>query len=273
MDKYFLTKDSIQLRYREDYISNPIAIVILVHGFAEHIERYDYITKKLNQNNISVFRYDARGHGLSTGKMGDMKSYKEMVDDLYEIVRFVIDNNENIKVFTLGHSMGGNICANFGIKFPNTLAGQLFSGGAFGYFYDVPRVKKQFLKIASRLFSSLYINNPVSENISSDKNVVESYKNDPLVINKATLRFMREFTIKASENIFNNTSKYYYPCFLGHGAEDKVISKEASKRFYNEISSSDKTLKIYNPLYHELFNEPAKDIVIKDYVNWIRQRV
>ena len=66
MDKYFVTKDSVNLRYKENYIDNPKAVVIIVHGFAEHIGRYDYLTNKLNNRDYSIFRYDARGHGLSS---------------------------------------------------------------------------------------------------------------------------------------------------------------------------------------------------------------
>ena len=272
MDKYFVTKDSVNLRYKENYISNPKAIIIIVHGFAEHLGRYDYLTSKLNSRGYSVFRYDARGHGLSSGKLGHMKSYNEMVDDLFEVVEFVKKNNPNIKVFTLGHSMGGNITANFGIKFPNVLSGQLFSGAALGYIKAASGTKRPLLKILSKPLKKLYIPNPVDDAISSDINVVAEYMKDPLVLKKATVGFLNQFTVKATENIFKNIYKYSYPCFLGHGSDDRVVLKEASKRFYNDISSDDKTLRIYSGLYHEIFNEKKKDYVIKDYINWLDER-
>lgn len=272
MDKYFTTKDSINLRYREDYVNNSKAVVIIVHGFAEHIGRYDYITKKLNRNGYSVFRYDARGHGLSSGKRGHMNSYNDMVDDLYEIYSFVKSKNEGKKIYTLGHSMGGNITANFGIKFPNLLDGQLFSGAAMAYFKGVNIFKKSGVKVLGTIANKKYIANPAGD-ICSDPAVVEDYKNDPLVLKKATLGFFKEFTIKASENILQNLDKYHYPCFLGHGEKDRIVSKEASKRFYNEIDSTDKSMKIYADLNHEIFNEKVKDIVINDYIKWLEKRV
>lgn len=272
MDKYFTTKDSVNLRYSEDYVDNSKAVVIIVHGFAEHLNRYDYITKKLNDRNISVFRYDARGHGLSSGKKGHMDSYMEMVDDLYEIYNFVKSKNENKKIYTLGHSMGGSITANFGIKFPNLLDGQLFSGAAIGYFKDINPVKKTGVKFLGSVFPKTYIPNPVSD-ICSDPKVVIDYNNDPLVLKKATTGFFKEFSIRASENVLNNLKNYHYPCYIGHGEKDKIISKEASKRFYNDISSTDKTLKIYPCLYHEIFNEKIKNTVIEDYIKWLEKRI
>ncbi len=272
MDKYFTTKDKINLRYRENYIYNPKAVIILVHGFAEHIGRYDYITETLNKSGYSIFRYDARGHGLSSGKLGYMKSYNDMVDDLFELIQLVKRKNPYTKIYTLGHSMGGNITANFGIKFPNLLNGQLFSGAALGYIKSASGVAKPVIKILSKPFSKLYISSPVDDYISSDREVVEAYKKDPLVLKKATIGFLNQFTIKGSENIFKNSYRYSYPCFIGHGGSDKIVLKESSKRFYNEISSEDKTLKIYDGLYHEIFNEKRKDYVIKDYIRWLDKR-
>ena len=271
MEKFFKTKDGIHLRYKENYVSSKV-IVVIVHGFAEHLGRYDYLTKRLNDNGISVFRYDARGHGLSSGKMGHMDSYKDMIDDLFEIIKFIKNNEDFTKILTLGHSMGGNITANFGINFPNLINGQLFSGGAFGYISGMNSFKKYSLALLKPLFKNIYMTNPVKI-ISSDSQVIIDYENDPLVLKKATLSFYYEFTVKGTENIFNNTSKYYYPCFIGHGNIDKIVSKEASKRFYNEISSEQKYLKIYDSLHHEIFNEPTKDKVINDYINWINKNI
>ena len=273
MEKYFATKDSIYLRYSEDYVENPKAVVIIVHGFAEHLNRYDYLTKRFNDRGISIFRYDARGHGLSSGKRGHMNSYNDMVDDLYEIVEFVKKKNQNIKIFTLGHSMGGNISGNFGIKFPNLLDGQLFSGPGFGYIQEAKGFKKNFLKVAGKTLKKTYIKNDVADKVSHDKAIVERYNNDPLVLKKATIGFFYEFIVKASENIYKKTNEYYYPCFIGHGGDDRIVSKEASKRFYNEISSKDKTLKIYSSLYHEIFNEFTKDKIISDYIKWIENKI
>ncbi|WP_100065057.1 alpha/beta hydrolase [Miniphocaeibacter massiliensis] len=272
MDKYFVTKDGVNLRYKENYIENPKAVIVIVHGFAEHIGRYDYITKILNEKKYSVFRYDARGHGLSSSKLGHMKSYKDMIDDLFEIVEYVKERNNETKIFTLGHSMGGNITANFGIKFPNILNGQLFSGAALGYINAASGLKKPLMRMLSRPFKRFYIPNLVDDYISSDERVVKEYKNDPLVLKKATIGFLNQFTVKATENIFKNINKYSYPCFLGHGGDDKIVSKEASKRFYNDISSEDKSLKIYTGLYHEIFNEKKKDTVIKNYIQWLDER-
>jgi alpha-beta hydrolase superfamily lysophospholipase len=39
------------------------------------------------------------------------------------------------------------------------------------------------------------------------------------------------------------------------------------------ISSADKTLKIYDGLYHEIFNEPERDQVFGDMQTWLEERL
>ena len=38
---------------------------------------------------------------------------------------------------------------------------------------------------------------------------------------------------------------------------------------YDKADSEDKTLKIFDGLFHEVFNEPERDIVLKDVENWL----
>ena len=47
---------------------NPIAVTILVHGFGEHISRYEHVAQQFLKENISVLGVDLIGHGNSTGK-------------------------------------------------------------------------------------------------------------------------------------------------------------------------------------------------------------
>ncbi|MGL5979231.1 MAG: serine aminopeptidase domain-containing protein, partial [Erysipelotrichaceae bacterium] len=62
--------DGTNLYYRVDGVNNPRAMVVIVHGLAEHHRRYDELTAFFNANEISVLRYDQRGHGLSEGTRG-----------------------------------------------------------------------------------------------------------------------------------------------------------------------------------------------------------
>ena len=63
------------------------------------------------------------------------------------------------------------------------------------------------------------------------------------------------------------------PVLLLHGAEDKLTSASASTEFVDMLASSDKLCKIYDGMYHELFNEPEQEDVLKTCCEWIKARV
>jgi alpha-beta hydrolase superfamily lysophospholipase len=75
-------------------------------------------------------------------------------------------------------------------------------------------------------------------------------------------------TRQASDRPFN-TSPH---CTL-HGADDGLVAEADSRQLYGEIASTDKALRIYPRMMHEILNEFRKDIVIDDVVDWIQQRI
>ncbi|MEL7236918.1 MAG: alpha/beta hydrolase, partial [Chloroflexota bacterium] len=59
------------------------------------------------------------------------------------------------------------------------------------------------------------------------------------------------------------------PMLIMHGEGDRIVDASGSVALYNGISSADKQLRLYPELYHELVNEPERDMVLADMVNWL----
>ena len=66
---------------------------------------------------------------------------------------------------------------------------------------------------------------------------------------------------------------FRYPVLMLHGEKDGLVSVEDTYRFFKEAGSSDKQMKIYGNLFHEIFNEYCKDEVIGDVLRWIGERI
>lgn len=248
-------------------------VVIIVHGIAEHLERYDYVAEKIANANLTVYRYDNRGHGKSGGQRAHIEDFNDLILDADSIVEYAKSENPNIPIFMLGHSMGGFITASYGIKYKNKLNGQVLSGAATDPSFITNNLMKTLIKIINKIAPKMEIKNDLADIISRDLNVVNSYKADPLVLKKLTSRFYYEFIVKGIPWLYKQLDEYEYPCFVIHGGDDKIVNKQSSYNFIDKISSSDKEIKIYDKLYHEILNENERDIVIDDIISWLYARI
>lgn len=89
-----MIKDKTFLYFKEDIVTNAKANVVIVHGIAEHLHRYDYVVSKLNEAGYNVFRYDQRGHGRTQGKKGYVKSLEILLEDLQDIINYVREKKQ-----------------------------------------------------------------------------------------------------------------------------------------------------------------------------------
>lgn len=271
LENKFKASDSTEIFYTKDIIDNPRAVVIIVHGLCEHLGRYDYFTKKLNEQGFVVYRFDNRGHGKSSGERGYVESFHDFIEDANEVVNMAKSDYAELPVFMFGHSMGGFITSAYGIKYKDKLNGQLLSGAATielpifeqikqdNYFEKNPRQKAP---------------NDLSNLICRDKDIVKQYDEDPLVLKESNLKLLGECFIKGADWINKNIENYEYPCLIMHGEEDKIVIPEASKWFFKNIKSKDKELKIYPKCYHEILNEKdEKDEIISNICSWINKRI
>lgn len=271
MEKY-IKFDGIEIYTKKDLVEEPYANIIINHGFAEHCGRYDYVAKRLNESNLSVFRYDLRGHGRTKGPKGHVDNFFDFIDDLDFLVERILYEYPNTPLYMLGHSMGGLITCIYGIVYKDKLEGQIFSGPAVLPAKQAKGIMKLGIKVLGNVAPNKKIKNVLKSDICTLDSIVEDYQQDPLNLNYVTTKFLYEFIINGTDYVKDNISSYTYPCLILHGEEDNIISKDASMFLYNNISSKDKDIKIYSGLYHEILNEKERDVILKDIINWIYKK-
>jgi len=271
--EFIRMRDGVELFYKKDLSNNPKAVILINHGFAEYLGRYDYVANSFQERGYSVYRYDLRGHGKSKSEVGHLESFNDFVDDSDQMIELIIKENPQLPVFMLGHSMGGLITALYGIKYKDKLNGQIFSGAAVGTLPSAKGINRYLIKIGSALFKNTMIKNPIDHTLCSDVDVFQAYLKDPLVLKKASFNFYAEFLINSLKDFDASIKEYRYPCFIANGEVDKIVPKELSLSFYDRIASTDKDIKIYNGLYHEILNEKEKDHILEDMVLWLDNRI
>jgi alpha-beta hydrolase superfamily lysophospholipase len=109
--------------------------------------------------------------------------------------------------------------------------------------------------------------------ISQDKTVVDAYVDDPLVYRGKIRARLGAELIKAIQILLPQMSKIYLPILIMHGTADRLSDPRGSEILYDRVSSRDKTLKLYDGFYHEIFNEPGREQVFADMEAWLVVRV
>lgn len=258
--------DGTKLFFKKDEPADPKAVVVIVHGLCEHLGRYDYLAKKLYGSGFSVYRFDHRGHGKSEGKRVFYSDFNEIVDDVNHVVELALKENPDIPVFLLGHSMGGYAVALFGTKYPGKVKGIVTSGALTRY------NNRMAGELPIDQPADTYVPNALGDGVCSDPAVVEAYVNDPLVEKQISIGLFNTI-YDGVEWLKQNPKKFTDPVLVLHGCCDGLVSEKDSREFFGDIASSDKTLKIYAFLFHEIFNEPSRDEVIGEVVAWLKKRL
>jgi len=269
----FKSKDNLQLFTREWKAKNPNAIIFLVHGYAEHVERYAHLAAFLNEHNISLYGIDLRGHGKSEGKRAYIDSFNQFTDDVDSWLKQY--SHLELPTYIYGHSMGGLVSTAYLQKYACPLkqfSGLLLSAPAFMPKKDMAPTLIKFSSVIGKYLPKLKTIKLDPNLISSDPNEVEKYINDPLVYSgKWYARTAAELIAKMKE-VQNKARSFNFPIFIAHGQKDGLTEIEGSKIFYNKINSEDKTLHLVEGAYHELVNEPTKADFMNLMLNWISDR-
>lgn len=250
--------------------NTPKAVVHVMHGYAEHIDRYSNVVGELLPAGYAVFGTDHRGHGKSQGRRGHVKSFQEFIDDERQFRREVIKTKfPGIPYFVLGHSMGSLIAMNYVEQNADDIKGLVLSGTGSQPGTDIPRVLLTITKILSKLLPSVHVKSPLPpEFISRDVDVVKAYVDDPLVYNVITPRLaheMNRYVVIGAQNAF----KIQIPVLIQLGSKDTAFSGQ--KELFEMVGAKDKTFKRYEGLKHEVYNELIADRarVLADLRNWL----
>jgi alpha-beta hydrolase superfamily lysophospholipase len=247
------------------------ADVAIVHGYAEHSGRYAYAGEALARRGYAVHALDLRGHGRSDGAAACVGSFREYLDDVGAFLARVRQRGQGRPLFILGHSMGGAIVALLLVVDRPAVRGAMLSGAVVTS-SGMPRVVRAIYKLIGRIAPRLPLTKLKAADVSRDPDVVARYDSDPLVYRGRMRAGLVAATVRATERIDRDAPSIATPMLIMHGAADALAKPDGAKALYERIASSDKTLKLYDGLYHEILNEPEKDQVIADILAWLDAR-
>jgi acylglycerol lipase len=247
------------------------AVVILVHGRGEHIQRYINWAGLFNEVMIGFAGVDLPGHGHSDGKRGHIRNYAltdEMINILLDECRKTFPG---VPLFLYGHSMGGGIVLDYLIRKDPKVRGAIVTSPWLKLSFEPDKAKVKLAGIMKNIFPALI--QPaglVVEHLSHDQKVVDAFKKDTLNHNKISLSLFNE-AIKAGSNAIKDASMLKVPLLMIHGTDDKICSPEASHEFASKTKMAE--LKLWDGGYHELHNDFSRDELFKYIFSWIESRL
>ena len=92
---------------------DPRRVVVLAHGYGEHIGRYEHVAQDLAAHGAAVYGLDHLGHGESDGERALVEDFADVLADLDRLVDRAAAEHPGVPLVLLGHSMGGLIATRF----------------------------------------------------------------------------------------------------------------------------------------------------------------
>ncbi len=280
--------------------AHPDKLMLMVHGAVEHAQRYDYFARELNKHGFAVFAPDHRGHGLTAKEsgifshFGDKDGFLRVVDDLSEILDDIEKRYPGLPKAIFGHSLGSFLTRKFisirgdefkaavisGTTWGNTLElkGGLMLTKLWSLFADKNKPNQKFDDFLwGQLNKKVKNRKGTLDFINSDEKEVEKYVADPLNGNTITIEFgiqMSKAILEVRKDTVFSSTPDNLGIYLASGVEDPLSNKGKDINLiaekYQLAGVKDVTVKLYKGARHEIINEPIKDEVIADMLNWLK---
>lgn len=277
----------------------PIAIVQIVHGMAEHIERYEDFAKFLAKAGIFVIGHDHLGHGKSVSNKEELgffheeKGGKFIIQDMHKVRNYAKKRYSDIPHYILGHSMGSFCLRSYICIYGKDLQGAIIMGTGYipmhlvnsgrlfltsiekiyGGFYKSDLVESKMFNNYNKGIENLRTN---KDWLTRDESEIDKFINDPLCDFHFTIRAYDDFLsilgyIAKREN-YNKIPKNLR-VLITSGDKDPVgnwgKSLEKVTKLFMDFGITDVTLNVYENARHEILNEINKLDVYGDILKWI----
>lgn len=266
----FTTPDSLTI-YHQSWLPDgaPKAVVILLHGLAEHSGRYTHVAKALTDGGYAVYALDHRGHGKSDGKRTYVKSYAQYQADILQFRTMVEQQQPGLPLFVLGHSMGGNLALGHVLDHQDGVRGLVLSAPALAPGASLSPSKIKLAKLVGKIAPGFRPESLSADAISRDPEVVAAYLADPLVFNGKITAGAAAALLNSMETFPSRYAELRLPVLLQHGTADALVDIAGTRALETGAVNAKVTSHYYDGLYHEIFNEPEQAAVLADTVGWL----
>lgn len=236
----------------------PRAIVLLSHGYAEHVGRYEGFFAHATARGFAVAGVDHRGHGRSGGQRGHSTDFGDMVADLRTLADMASSWWPGVPRVLFGHSMGGLIGFLYLLRHPETVIAGALSAPAIGVPQAAPWPLEDIVVFLGAIVPRLPLRSSLDPSkLARDPAVGRAYVADPLVHRAATAGFFRAF--RAAQVLAEaEAPRLQVPLLIVQGDADALVQPAATARLAGRLTGPHEFVMLPG-YYHELLNEPPSE--------------
>lgn len=247
-------------------------VIVLVHGSGEHHGRYDWLISQFLNQGYHVVTGDLPGHGKKTLTPGHINSFNEYLDEI-TLWTTEAETYDDLPVFIFGHSLGGLAVVRWLQEHPKTPAeGVILSSPCLGLAFKVPKPLRWLGAFLNRVKPNQLIGTKKSggnPNATRNKEILERDHQDPYIVKKVSARWFYELEANMLVATHKTADFPNIPLCIMQAGNDLVVSKQIVRAWYEKINIDYKHYKEWDGLYHEVTNEPEREEVVAEMIQFL----
>jgi alpha-beta hydrolase superfamily lysophospholipase len=233
-------------------------LAVLVHGYGEHLGRYEHVAAALLEAGALVVGGDLVGHGGSEGERALITDVDALVADVHAVTRSIATS---LPTVLIGHSVGGLIAARYAQVHGHELSALVLSAPVLGSWPGLDLLSADEIP-----------DTPIDPSLlSRDPDVGTAYAADPLVWHGGPKRRTLESLERALDAVGSGEPLGDLPTLWLHGDDDRLVPIADTRAGTDRLRGSEFTERVYPGARHEVFNETNRDEVLADVVDFVHR--
>lgn len=268
-DEVFAASDGTSLygRSHRPARGDVRGVVVFMNGLKDHGDHYAAFSQRLALRGYATYAFDLRGHGRSAGPRVAIPRFDDAVSDLAQYVERVRQREPGKPVFVFGHSLGGAVVASYAADRDPAVAGIVLSAPALA-FAD-PAVQVAAIRTFDALAPDAPLLDPKHADFSRDPAIVRDMARDPLIHQPGGPVHTAAELLGALGRLWSHPERVRVPLLALHGTADRLTAPSGSRDLVARAGSADRTLRLYDGLFHDLLHEPEAAVVERDITAWL----
>jgi alpha-beta hydrolase superfamily lysophospholipase/SAM-dependent methyltransferase len=260
--------DGTELFYRAWLPPRPTRkALVIFHRGHEHSGRLEDVVGDLRLEDTAVFAWDARGHGLSAGRRGYAPSFGSLAKDVDAFIAHLSQAYDKRleDMAVLGHSVGAVTVAAWVHDYAPPVRAMILVTPALRVRLYVP-LARPGLRLLRRLLpgKTLFLSSYVKGRLlTHDPQEARRYDGDPLISRAIAVNVLLGLHDTATR-LLADAGAIRTPALVLAGGADWVVSLAAERQFYERLGSSEKRLRVFDGMYHDILHEKERHLVLDE---------